>query len=309
VILVYQMTKVASRSWIEAAKSTQAPENSVPIHCHFVLPCNRERIAAVYGLPAAQQTIANMLLPKNLLRSGASAWAQIQSARQRQEKIRIVSGMRDPVARSISLIVFMADFYGHVSCPLSPRAPMSADYVVSYLQENWRWVLERREPEQTFEWVLWYLNDAFRTWFPSEFGAVFGVDVLEGTFRAQEAMQRMSTPSADVFIYRVEDMLPEEPGYARLLAQASSFLGTALTSFPNVNNSTTRRSRALSEEVRRQFWLPDEMLDAIYGEPVVQHFYDRDEILAFKQRWSRARIREEKKDLSHEARKQTSGPF
>jgi hypothetical protein len=105
-------------------------------------------------------------------------------------------------------------------------------------------------------------------------------------------------------------------GYAlrstRLCSPAGAskqFSRTALTSFPNVNTSTTRRSRALSEEVRRQFWLPDEMLDAIYGEPVVQHFYDRDEILAFKQRWSRARIREEKKDLSHEARKQTSGPF
>ena len=291
-ILLYQMPKVASRSWIEAAKPALAAENSIPIHCHFALPSNRERIQAAYGLPAAQQTIANMLMAKQLLRAGASGWAQIQSARQRQERIRIISGMRDPIARSISLIVFMADFYGHVSCPLSPRAPMSADYVVSYLQGNWKRVLECREPDQTFEWVLWYLTDAFRTWFPSEIGAVFGVDVLKGTFRAQEAMQRMSTSSAEVFIYRVEDMLPEAPGYARLLAQANTFLGTTLTSFPNFNTSTSRRSRALSEQVRRQFWLPDEMLNAIYDEPIVQHFYNRDEILAFKQRWSRARIGE-----------------
>jgi hypothetical protein len=290
VILLYQMPKVASRSWIEAAKSALA--DSVPIHCHYALPSNRARIAAVYGLPAAQQTIANMLMAKQMLRAGASGWAEIESARQRRENIQIVSGMRDPVARSISLTLFMADFYGHVSCPLNPRVHMSADYIVSYLQENWRWVLERREPDQTFEWLFWYLTDAFRTWFPSELGAVFGVDVLKGVFSAQEAMQRMSTSSADVFIYRVEDMLPEASGYARLLAQASTFLGTTLTSFPNFNVSTARRSRALSEEVRRQFWLPDEMLKAIYGEPIVRHFYNRDEILAFKQRWSRARIRE-----------------
>jgi hypothetical protein len=81
-------------------------------------------------------------------------------------------------------------------------------------------------------------------------------------------------------------MLPEAPGYARLLAQANTFLGTTLTSFPKVNSSSQRRSRALSAGVRRRFWLPADMLAAIYGEPIVQHFYHRDEILAFKKLWS-----------------------
>lgn len=293
-IFLYQMPKAASRSWIEAGKTALAAENVDPIHCHYALPSNRDRMAAVFGLPAAQQTTANMLMPRALLRMGASAWAQIESLRQRREKIRVVSGMREPVARSVSLVIYMADFFGHVSCPLNPRADMSADYVVSYLQETWRWVLERREPDRTFEWLLWYMTDGFRTWFASELGAVFGVDVLEGAFEKQQAMQRMSTSEADVLIYRVEDMRPEASGYARLLAQASTFLETTLTAFPSINTSTTRRSRALSEEVRRHFWLPDEMLDAIYGEPVVQHFYNRDEILAFKQRWGGARIHEKK---------------
>jgi hypothetical protein len=71
------------------------------------------------------------------------------------------------------------------------------------------------------------------------------------------------------------------------LAEASKFLEAALTEFPVANTSGARRSRALSEEVRRQFWLPGEMLDAIYSEPVVQHFYSRDEIAAFKRSWMR----------------------
>jgi hypothetical protein len=291
VIVVYQMSKVASRSWMEAAKLAAATESSLPMHCHYLVPSNRARMKAVFGLPAAQQTIANMFIPRDLLRVGASVWGQIESARLRQEKIRVVSGMRDPVARSISLIVYLCDFYGHVSRPLSPRAILSPDYVIGALQENWRWVLERKEPGQTFEWLFWYLTDGFRSWFPDELDAAFGVDVLRGEFRRQEAMQRISTSSADIFIYRVEDMLPEAPGYARLLAQAGTFLETTLTSFPNVNTSSTRRSRALSAEVRRQFWLPDDMLDAIYGEPVVRHFYDPDEILAFKKLWSASRLK------------------
>jgi len=284
--VIHQMAKVASRSWVEAAKLAAPTEGSLAIHCHYAVPCHRERIEVVFGWPAARQTIANMYLPRNILRVGASAWEQIESARRRQERIQVVSGMRDPVARSISLIVFMSDFYGHVSRPLSPRAVVSPEYVVGSLQENWRLVLERREPGQTFEWLLWYLTDGFRNWFAGELGAAFGVDVLQGEFQVQEAVQRMRTPEADILIYRVEDMLPEAPGYAPLLAQANTFLGTTLTSFPIVNSSFQRRSRELSAEVRRQFWLPTDMLDAIYGEPVVQHFYHRDEILAFKKLWS-----------------------
>jgi hypothetical protein len=298
-ILVYQMAKVASMSWQEAVKPALATEGSLPIHCHYVAPRNRERIKAIFDWPAAQQTIADMCLTRMLLRRGASAWEQIESARRRQENIRVVAGMRDPVARSISLVVFMCDFYGHVSRSLSRRGALSIESVIGALQENWKLVLERKEPEQTFEWLLWYLTDGFRSWFADELGAVFGVDVLKGAFRRQEAMQQMSTSSADIFIYRVEDMRPEAPGYASLLAQAGTFLETPLTSFPNVNTSTTRRSRDLSAEVRRQFWLPEDMLDAIYGEPIVQHFYDRDEILAFKRLWSVSRLNGQPEIAAH----------
>jgi hypothetical protein len=289
VILIHQMAKVASRSWVEAARPAAAKEGSTPFHCHHVVPCNRERIEAIFRLTGPRQTIANMYFPRYLQRSSASAWNEMELARQRREQIRVVAGMRDPVARSISLMVFLCDFFGHVSRPLSPRVALSTEYVIGALQENWKWVLERSEPKESFEWVLWYLTDAYRTWFSSELGAAFGVDVLKGTFQRPEAMQRISTSLADILIYRVEDMLPEALGYPRLLAQASTLLETPLTSLPNVNTSSTRRSRELSAEMRRRFWLPADMIDAIYGEPVVQHFYDRDEILAFKKLWSAPR--------------------
>jgi hypothetical protein len=286
VILMYQMFKVASRSWVEAAKPAAATEGSVPFHCHYLVPRNLERIQAAFNLPPAQQTIANMLLPRNLLRLGPSVRRQLEAARASHAKIRIVSGMRDPVARSISLIVFLCDFYGHTYRPLSPRVEVSPEYVITVLQDNWRFVLERREPPETFEWLLWYLTDAFRTWFTDELGNALEVDALRGKFQRQDGTQRISTELADILIYRVEDMFPEAPLYARLLEQASTFLGTPLSSFPRVNTSDTRRSREISVALRRQFWLPADMLDAIYGEPAVQHFYDRDEVLAFKRLWS-----------------------
>jgi hypothetical protein len=40
-----------------------------------------------------------------------------------------------------------------------------------------------------------------------------------------------------------------------------------------VNTSDTRRSHGVSEVIRRQFWLPADMLNAIYEAPVVKRFY------------------------------------
>jgi hypothetical protein len=71
----------------------------------------------------------------------------------------------------------------------------------------------------------------------------------------------------------------------RLLAEASKFPEATVAEFPVANTSDARRSCALSEEVRRQFWLPEDMLDAIYNEPMVRHFYSRDEIAASRRNW------------------------
>jgi hypothetical protein len=284
-ILVYQMAKVGSQSWVEAAKPAPAARDSAPLHCHFVMPTNRERLETVFRWPAARQTVANMMFPRDLVRSGAAAWERIEAARHDRQAVRVLSGMRDPVARSVSILLFMRDFYGHVSRPLNPRVGVDAGYMIECLQENWKFVLERREPDQSFEWLLWYLTGVYRSWFAEELGAAFGIDVLDGSFQRQEGAQRIRTAGADIFVYRFEDMTPEAPGHARLLEQASAFLEVPLSELPNVNTSSTRRSRELSSEVRRRFRLPADMLDAIYGEPIVRHFYSDGEIEAFKKRW------------------------
>lgn len=284
-ILVHQMAKVASQSWVQAVQPAAAAEGVKPFHCHFMAPANRRRIAAAYDMPETSRTIANMVMPRNLLRTGAAAWDGLSAARLRQERIRVVAGMRDPVARSVSLILFMADFYGHNSRPLGPHVAMSADYVADTLLETWRAVLERREPATTFEWLLWYLTGAFQTWFSEEFGAVHGVDLLAGAARPWGGTHRIDTAGLEILLYRAEDVAPSAPGHADLLATASAFLGMPLGGFPSVNTSDTRRSRLLSAEVRDRFRLPGELVDAIYDAPIVRYFYRDNDIAAFKRRW------------------------
>jgi hypothetical protein len=284
-VIVHQMGKVASHAWCETVRDVLGSEGAQPIHCHFMMPATRDRIAAALTGSPDCQTIANMLVAKSTLRDGASAWAQVLSARQGNETIRVISGMREPVSRSISVIIFLADFYGHVDRPLNPRVPMTPEYVIEVLRENWCRVLDRREPRGTFEWLLWFLTGAYRMWFAEELGAAFGVDVLQTKFLPEQGSQRITAPNADVLMYRVEDMQPTAPGHAALLAHASAFLGAPVRRVRVINTSATRRSRDISEAVRQRFSLPENLLAAIYDDPVIQHFYSADEIRVFKSRW------------------------
>jgi hypothetical protein len=229
VIVVHQMAKVGSRSWVEAAKPPAGRMEAMPLHCHFVMPHNRETIAAAYRDPAKQQTIANMLLPRNMLRSGAAAWAEIEGARARGEVIRVITGIRDPIARSISFAVFMADFYGHTTLPLSPRAPMSADFAIDFLQKNWKAVLDGQTPDSTFEWLLWFVTGAYRTWFDDELLAAHGIDLRATPFERGAGVQHVRGGLAEILAYRAEDMLPSSRGHDGLLQQARAFLGTEIT--------------------------------------------------------------------------------
>ncbi|GAC1305157.1 MAG: hypothetical protein NVSMB10_08790 [Steroidobacteraceae bacterium] len=288
-LIVHQMTKVASETWLRVAQQAQPGVDRKVLHCHFMEPHNRQRIETALNEASVRKTIANMLMPRATLRRGAAAWAMLTTARQNDELVRVISGIRDPVARSISATIWMADFFGHVDLPLSPRAALAPDYVIEYLREMWRLVLEGGEPDGTFEWLLWYFTGAYRTWFAEELGAVFGIDVLQSPYIPAQASQRIAAPATDIFIYRVEDMHPSAPAYPALLAQASDFLRAPVQAFPSVNTSATRRSHEITAAVRRGFSLPAAVLEKIYGTPVIRHFYSDEEITGFMARWRETR--------------------
>ena len=118
-ILIYQMLKVASRSWLEAARPAAALEGSEPLHVRFVNPRTLAMLEGLEKAPPGQQTIANLIMLRDTLRKGVEARAAIDGALARGETIRVISGMRDPVARSLSLVHFYADFYGDTSRKLN----------------------------------------------------------------------------------------------------------------------------------------------------------------------------------------------
>lgn len=286
-ILVHQMAKVASLTWVEAARTAAVREGAEPLHSHFVTDANLVELADVLAWTGARQTIANRLIPNDFVRKGRAAAAAVAAARGQGRIVRLICGVRDPVARSLSLATFLADFCGHKGAALSGRdGGASVADARAALVRAWEAVLADRAPSASYEWLLWRMVGLYRSWFDEELRAPFGVDVLAKRGPTPGGGLRLAGEGCEVLVYRVEDMDPAASGHNALRAAAGDFLGIPLAAWDGVNRSESReRSREFNERLRAELRLPTEVLDAIYGEQAVRTWYGTEEIAEFRARW------------------------
>ena len=284
-IFVYQMSKVGSQSWVRAIAGGATSGGRRPRHAHFIVPKNLARLREIDALTGDRQTVDNMFLLRIMLRNDVASRSFVDDARRRNETVRVLSGMRDPVARSLSIVHFFADFLGDKSRALDRRhGGDAADTVVATL-DGWQAALSGREPEDSFAALIAFLIGAYRTWFTDELEATLGVRLGERAFPAAEGAELLLHDGVEALIYRVEDMCPDAPAHRALLERASDFLGIALSALPEINTAAGRRSFPRYQAARALLRLPRPMLDAIYDHPVVTHFYSEGEIAALKARW------------------------
>jgi hypothetical protein len=284
-ILVYQMAKVASQSWAQAVCALDSSQGVASIHVHNLTAASRDRVWAALRLPPARQTIDLVLMARDELRRSARIEAALRQALARGEPVRVITGMRDPVERSLSILFYLADFLSHRHRRVSARQDASVDDVVGLLIESWEAVASAQAPNDSFEWLLWHGIGLYRDWFQSELQAVFGIDLLSEPFTC--GAQRLRGPRVDVLAYRAEDMRETATDHARLLAVASEFLAASLTAFGSTNSARTRHSFPLYQAVAERLRLPSRLLDPIYDHPVVRHFYTEAEIADRRRHWSR----------------------
>lgn len=272
-------------AWMEAVGPAARIEQTEPLHVHYLTERNLDALKAILA-PAPDRNIAHPYMARQILRSGRQGRTALDAFRRDGGRIRVITGMRDPVARSISLLFFFADFCGHTDHALSARDNATPVQVCEALSDLWRAVLSRRAPQGKFERLVWFMMSAYRTWFTEELQEVFGIDVYAAPFSAGTGAQRLAGRDAELLAYRAEDLLPGAPGQHACLTAAASFLNSPSVEFPEVNTAATRRSYPLYRQTRDRFRLSQALLDDIYDERSVRHFYGPDEIAAFKRRWS-----------------------
>jgi len=288
-ILVLQMGKVASVAWTEGI-SAALPAADVR-HIHHLHPLAVERIREQATRTGPTQNIKRV----RLLQMGANQPlgelpAKFVDGRWTgSSPLQIVSGIRDPVDRSISMLFFAADFYGHKELALSFRENASLGFLLEYFRETWRQSLSDRIPETTFEQLLCQSLLRYRDWFDLQFRDFLHLDLMQAGFDFERSSLTLREGAVEVLCYRFEDMKEGSDAWGRLSASASEFLGTPITTLPRANAAQNRRARELYSAFRSQITLPDDILDEIYSAPMVRLFYTPAELDAFKSRWRERR--------------------
>lgn len=178
----------------------------------------------------------------------------------------IITLMRDPVARLVSS--FFHNAWTHYQEIFDARGKVDPDRALAALQG----VFEGQGREN-----LGY------NWFEHEFKSALGLDLRSEPLDSGQGWFILEKGNLRVLALRLEDLeqvFHEAAG--RLLGR------NAPLDAPFVRTNLARERDYYPEylQVRERLKLPEKILDALYSDPYVRHFYALDEIARFKETWS-----------------------
>jgi len=247
-ILIYQMAKVGSTSVYRSLRSA----GLYPLHVHYLTEESVQDGFEFYlrqgATPPIHLYVSRMLCPY---------------LRCTSHNLKVISLVRDPVARYVSRQYQTADYLSNVGAD-------NPDVVTGDVERTRQNIREQLADPGAMDYTF--------GWFDRQIKTVLDVDVMAEPFDKERGFGLYEGPRADVLVLKLErlsDLLP---------TVVSDFVGREL----QVTQANVRRRTKSGEEyarVKRELSLPAETIDRIYGHEWVRHFYTRDEIEAFRSRW------------------------
>lgn len=247
-ILIYQMGKVGSTSVYRSLRTA----GLYPLHVHFLTEESRRRNFEFYlghgAAPPIHLYVSRMLCPY---------------LRYTSHRLKVISLVRDPVARYVSGEHHIADYLTQSGMNDSDVVPGDTERTRQNIRE------QLASP---------YAMDYAFGWFDRQVKSVLDVDVMAEPFNKKQGFGLYSGPRADVLVLKLErlsDLLP---------TVVSDFIGHKLQA---TRANVRRRSKRGKEYalVKNELTLPATTLERIYSHEWVQHFYTQSEITSFRSRW------------------------
>lgn len=185
-----------------------------------------------------------------------------------KSKFKIVTLIRDPIARNISA------FFNNLERRIMPHYPDNESEIpINQLLE---------EVRERF-WKDFNQHDVPLTWFNAELKQAFGIDVYSREFPKSEGFGIYQGETADVLVIRLEN-LRECAGEA-----FRRFLGIQDLALTDANVGQDKVYSEAYEHFLNSVTVPPWYLEMMYNSQYVRHFYTRDEILGFVDRWGASR--------------------
>lgn len=263
VIFVYQMGKVGSVNTYLTLKK-KLPDQAI-YHIHNL---NSEHFSKIWEAMQLDQhyhafTFGHSCITKYL----SEHIEEIKG----QKSIKIITGVREPIARNISW------FFQIIDC-----ACVFPEFFIKYEKG----LITMDDIIKKF-WSQNFVYGKQYDWFEEELEAVFGIDIASIDFPKEKGYAIANFPDRNIELLVLK------------LEKLDSCLKEALETFLEVENLNCERlDRAdfldendylIYENLRKSLTFSDEYLEEIYDQPLVSHFYTDEEINKFKLKWSSQR--------------------
>lgn len=176
---------------------------------------------------------------------------------ERKWNIRIITLVRDPVAREIS-----------------------------GLFQTWQHIFDRPDvTDITLDEALGYLRkEEFgysENWFNTDFKEFTGLNLFESTFDKDKGYTIYRSNRGPVICLQMERL---DEVYNEAMNQ---FMGNGSYRLERTNITADRSSGAFNVEVKKAFKLDKEKADKVYNSTFTQFFYNKSEIDLFRAKWTR----------------------
>jgi len=282
IFLVFQMGKVASRSWLKLLQAT-IPDSEI-IHFHIISEYRAARVKRLIKMKGKSQTVKHMTKNIHFGRPPEEIQPFIVNGNWVGPKTRIIAGVRDPVARAISAVGFQCNRLGYTRFGVTPRDGGTAENLIEIFYRALRVAQSNNDVEDdSLVSHLARVMTNFNSWFKEELTPAFGVDISNTSFN-RETRCLLLNGKHSLFVYRVEDLFDKE-AEQRLLNSASDFIGQHVTSIPQDDVSGEKRYQSLYSDFVKKIRLSDSDLAWFYRNDVVSTFYTPEEVEGFMSRW------------------------
>lgn len=251
-VLVHQMGKVGSTTIMDTLGPTPAGDRL--FHVHYL----SDQLDAVGDLHVRSGILPE---PQHIFDSYA-----LRDALERhpERRVKVISLVRDPVARQISDAFQNPEFADRELRDASGQ--FDAQRVTAYLNQRFS------DPD-----FLW----GPRHWFDVEIKAVWDIDVYDKPF-ADDGLQIYSSARADLLVYRLEDL------DTRRLRALGPFLGFSPFLVREVRGNVREESddAGVYAKVKSSVRLHRRVLEQVYDHRSCRYFYTPEMIGRMIDRWA-----------------------
>ncbi|WP_417528773.1 glycosyltransferase [Marinomonas shanghaiensis] len=188
--------------------------------------------------------------------------------------ITIISGIRDPIDRALSLIA------QNLNGLFFDADDQTDEDTVSRLKKEFEFFWDDTPNKSTIkEKFIEDMIKADQWWFNQELEESFSIDLLDTPFNRELGYSIYRKKNVTLLFFKYEN------GTTLLESGLSRIFPNVSFKIPFKNAASQKKSHSIYNALKNEVRLPKDFLEKIYSSSLIKHFYDKSEIEEAKEKW------------------------